>query len=61
MHPYKRRRRNPDKYVMQEGALYRWSNVFEGYVMAEPELYRGMHIKDAVRAHMRKLKERARA
>ncbi len=44
---------------MQEGSLYRWSPVFNNYVMVEPDIYAGMHIREAVRAHRQKLKERA--
>ena len=56
MHPYRIHR--PQKYVMQDGALYRWSPVFNKYVMVEPTKYRGMGVKAAVRAHNQEIGKR---
>lgn len=56
MHPYRSHR--PQKYVMQDGALYRWSPVFNKYVMVEPTKYLGMGVKAAVRAHNQEIARR---
>lgn len=56
MHPYRSHR--PQKYVMQGDALYRWSPVFNKYVMVEPTKYRGMGVKAAVRAHNQEIAKR---
>lgn len=56
MHPYRSHR--PQKYVMQDGALYRWSMEGRAYVMVEPTKYRGMGVKAAVRAHNQEIAKR---
>lgn len=56
MHPYISHR--PRKYIMQGGALYRWSKVFNNYVLVEPTKYKGMTAKQAVRAHNQEIARR---
>lgn len=56
MHPY--RRHLPEKYVMQSGALYRWSMQNKNYVLVEPNRYKGMDVKAAVRAHNQEIARR---